>query len=68
MDERDLLVRCQEFIGKETSMESKTPRAVAGWYEYPRSEAALLRLRADKEERKDQLILDIRTFLTELAP
>ena len=59
-----LLERAQEFVGEETSMEIQEPRAVFGSIAYPIIyEAARLRTAADKAERKDKQVVELRAAL-----
>ena len=64
-----LLLRCQEFIGTETSVEAQAPHFVYGAPKgKTKSAAERLREEADKADRKDRLIADVRHFLDQKEP
>jgi hypothetical protein len=59
----DLLRRAQEFVGTETSVEAQKPKATYDIYHEPISEGDRLRREAERADRRDQLIIEIRKAL-----
>lgn len=59
----DLLVRAQEFVGTETSVEAQGPRYMTLEMRQPESESDRLHREANRAERRDRIILDIRAAL-----
>ena len=60
-----LLLRCQRFVGRETSAEEKEPHTTTDIYRVPLSKGETLRNQAVEADLRDILIKDLRDLIND---